>query len=439
MSAVGAGAEAIVLRLLYQLIVILVATRVVVAVVRRLGQTDVSGEILAGLLLGPSCLGALAPELMARLFHPSTTTIFVGLSQMGLVLLMFQIGMEFEFRATLGASKRSVVVISLAGLVVPFALGYFSAPWFWSQLGVTPAPSLTGFRLFFAVAMSITAIPILGRIFMELGLSHTRTAALTIGAAAIDDVTGWLLLGVVSLIVQGSFSTRWVAARAAGLAAYLAFVFVVARPLAKRAVARHLAAQGGRLSPAAIGLLFIGLFVSAAITSNLGVFAIIGGFVVGVMLHDDRAFVAEWKSKVAPTVNTLLLPIFFTYTGLRTDVGLLGSAHEWLLCALVCLTAFAGKFGGAYGGARLVGESQRSSLTIATCMNTRALMELIALNIGYDLGVLPRSMFTKLVIMAIVSTFMATPLIRWLMRAERRPDMLRGSSTEVESCAASSP
>jgi Kef-type K+ transport system membrane component KefB len=179
--------------------------------------------------------------------------------------------------------------------------------------------------------------------------------------------------------------------------------------------------------------------VSAAITSNLGVFAIIGGFVVGVMLHDDRAFVAEWKTRVAPTVNTLLLPIFFTYTGLRTDVGLLGSAHEWVLCALVCLVAFAGKFGGAYVGARAVGESRRSALTIGTCMNTRALMELIALNIGYDLGVLPRSMFTKLVIMAIVSTFMATPLIRWLMRAERRPGMLQGSQREVSSCAASSP
>ena len=149
--------------------------------------------------------------------------------------------------------------------------------------------------------MSITAIPILGRIFMELGLSHTRTAALTIGAAAIDDVTGWLLLGVVSLIVQ----RRVLAAagsrlRIAGLAVYLAFVFVVARPLAKRAVARHLAAHAGRLSPAAIGLIFIGLFLSAAITSNLGVFAIIGGFVVGVMLHDDRAFVGEWKEQGRP-------------------------------------------------------------------------------------------------------------------------------------------
>jgi Kef-type K+ transport system membrane component KefB len=357
---------------------------------------------------------------MRALFHPSTSAIFVGLAQMGLVLLMFQIGLEFQFGATLGAAKRSVVVISLAGLVAPFALGLLTAPWFWAQLPA-PAPSLIGFRLFFAVAMSITAIPILGRIFMELGLSHTRTAALTIAAAAVDDVIGWLLLGVVSLVVAGAFDARWVAARAAGLGAYLAIVFLVARPLGKRAVRRTLQAHGGRLSPSAIAFLLIALFASAAVTSNLGVFAIIGGFVVGVALHDDRAFVAEWKQKVSPTVNTLLLPVFFAYTGLRTDLGALGSAHEAWLCLLVCAVAFAGKFGGAFVGARAVGEDNRSALTIATCMNTRALMELIALNIGYDLGVLPRSMFTKLVMMAILSTFMATPLIRWLMRAERRP------------------
>jgi K+:H+ antiporter len=227
---------------------------------------------------------------------------------------------------------------------------------------------------------------------------------------------------VVSLIVEGAFSGTWVATRAAGLAVYLAFVFLVARPLTKRAVAAHLVRHGGRLQPAAIGLILIGLFVSAAVTSNLGVFAIIGGFVVGVALHDDRAFVAEWKRKMAPAVNTLLLPIFFAYTGLRTDIGALASAHEVWLCLVVCAVAFAGKFGGAWIGARAVGEDNRSALTIATCMNTRALMELIALNVGYDLGVLPRSMFTKLVLMAIVSTFMATPLIRWLMRSERRPD-----------------
>src|SRR6267378_1080302 len=199
-SAVGAGAEEITLRLLYQLITILVATRVVTWLVRRLGQTDVSGEILAGLLLGPSLLGALFPEFMHGLFHPSTSTIFTGLAQVGLIFLMFQIGLEFEFNRHLGGDHRSVVVISLMGIAIPFVMGYFSAPWFHARL--SEAVPLFGFQLFFAVAMSITAIPILGRIFMELGLSHTRTAALTIGAAAIDDVAGWLLLGGVTLIVR---------------------------------------------------------------------------------------------------------------------------------------------------------------------------------------------------------------------------------------------
>src|SRR5690349_20824855 len=202
-SAVGARAEEVVLKLLYQIIAILVATRLVVWVARRLGQTDVSGEILAGLLLGPTCLGAIAPGAMHALFDPSVAQIFVGIAQVGLVLLMFQIGLEFEFGATLGASKRAIAIVSLAGMLVPFALGTVTAPWFWEQLpGDGPRPDALGFRLFFAIAMSITAIPILGRIFMELRLSHTRTAALTIGAAAIDDVAGWLLLGMVTLLVK---------------------------------------------------------------------------------------------------------------------------------------------------------------------------------------------------------------------------------------------
>jgi Kef-type K+ transport system membrane component KefB len=227
-SAVGARAEEVVLRLLYQIIAILVATRLVVWAVRRLGQTDVSGEILAGLLLGPTCLGALAPELMHRLFDPSVSQIFVGIAQVGLVLLMFQIGLEFEFGATLGASKRAIAIVSLAGMAVPFLLGSATAPWFYEQLPEA-RPDALGFKLFFAIAMSITAIPILGRIFMELNLSHTRTAALTIGAAAIDDVAGWLLLGVVTLLVKNAFSTGWLLMRLGALAAYVAFVFLVAR------------------------------------------------------------------------------------------------------------------------------------------------------------------------------------------------------------------
>ena len=195
-SAVGAHAEEITLRLLYQLIAILVATRLVTWAVRRLGQTDVSGEILAGVLLGPSLLGALFPGAMHWLFPAFTGTIFTGLAQVGLVFLMFQIGLEFEFNRHLAGNRRVIVAISLVGVAVPFLLGYMSAPWFHARLSEPVA--LLGFQLFFAVAMSITAIPVLGRILLELGLSHTRTAALVIGAAAIDDVAGWMILGAVS-------------------------------------------------------------------------------------------------------------------------------------------------------------------------------------------------------------------------------------------------
>lgn len=417
-SAVSSSAETIVLRLLYPLILILIATRIVVALARRLGQTDVAGEILAGLLLGPSLLGALAPELIGAAFHPSTAPIFVGLAQLGLILLMFQIGLEFEFRAHLAAGRRDIVLISGLGLVVPFALGFVTAPWFHARLVEAPPPAL-GFQLFFAIAMSITAIPILGRIFMELGLSHTRTAALTIGAAAIDDVAGWLLLGVVSLIVRDEFSAPWFLGRLGLLALFLAGVFLVARPLLLRFVAARRRREA-RLSTATIAVILIALFGSAAITSNFGVFAIIGGFVVGVAMHEDRAFAEQWKAHVSPLVYALLLPVFFAYTGLRTDIGTLGSWREVGLCALVCLVAFVAKFGGAYVASRAIGLPRREALTIGTCMNTRALMELVAINIGMDLGVLTPSMFTKLVIMAIVSTFMATPLIRHLMRDQMR-------------------
>jgi Kef-type K+ transport system membrane component KefB len=420
-SPVGAVAEEIVLSLLVQIIAILAVTRAVVWIARRLGQTDVSGEILAGLLLGPSLLqsslfGPDVQKLMHDLFSPSTSVVFTGLAQIGLILLMFQIGLEFEFLAHLGDARRPVVAISVAGFVLPFAIGYLAAPWFHARLGAPEVP-LFGFRLFFAVALSITAIPVLGRIFMEMGLSHTRTAALTIAAAAIQDVTGWLVLGAIALLVQGQLAWGWALPRVAALAAYLGVVLLLLRPVLKRAVARHLDLHGGlRLS--AVPWLLLLLFVSAAITSRIGVFAIIGGFVIGVALHDDRRFVEEWRRRVGPLVQSLFLPLFFAYTGIRTDVGTIHGAAGLGMLLLLLAIAFASKFGASYVAARLVGEDNRSALSIGVCMNTRALMELIVLNIGKDLGLLPTNIFSMLVIMAVASTFITTPLIRRLMKDE---------------------
>jgi Kef-type K+ transport system membrane component KefB len=437
-TAVGAGAEEIVLSLLYQLLVILGMTRLVTWLARCVGQTDVSGEILAGLLLGPSFLqshlfGSKVQEITAHIFSPSTALVFTGLAQIGLVLLMFQIGLEFEFRTHLGEDRLPIFVISLTGLALPFAMGYLSAPWFHARLGAPEVP-LFGFRLFFAVALSITAIPILGRIFMELGLSHTRTAALTIGAAAVDDVSGWLILGTISLLARGTFSWGWVLPRILGLALYLGVVFFLLRPLLKRLMAAHLERYGGLRLTMVPNVLFL-LFASATVTSLLGVFAIIGGFVIGVALHDDRRFVEEWKRRVGPIVQAFFLPVFFAYTGLRTDVGTL---HGWAglgMLAAVLAVAFLSKFGGVYLASRLVGETHRRSLTIGVCMNTRALMELIVLNIGKDLGLLPTNIFSMLVIMAIASTFVATPLIRWLMKGEERTGPPLGEPAPAEVAA----
>ena len=254
---------------------------------------------------------------------------------------------------------------------------------------------------------------------MELNLSHTRIAALVLSAAALDDATGWILLGVVGAVVQSKFAPMALALRIVLLLAYLATLFLVVRPLVKKGIALSRKHSGG-LSGTSIALIAVGLFCSAAVTSNIGVFAIIGGFSFGVALHDDKQFVSEWSSRVTSFIRAVMLPVFFTYTGLRTDIGSLDGAMMWTMCGLVLLVAFAGKFGGAYLAARLTGETHSDALTIGTCMNTRALMELVALNVGYDLGVVPRPMFTMLVIMAISSTFITTPAVRFLMKRQVR-------------------
>ncbi|MCC6741905.1 MAG: cation:proton antiporter [Planctomycetia bacterium] len=429
-SPAGSAAEEIILRLLIQLVIILAASRIVTWLCERmLGQTDAAGEILAGLLLGPSLLGALAPGTLKALFPPESSGILAGVAQIGLVLLMFQIGLEFEFGSHLKNERRKVLAIGGVALAVPFAAGWFVAPWFWESFA-EPRPGLAAFRLFFAVALSITAVPVLGRIFIELGLAHTRTAALAIGAAATEDVAGWLVLGAVAVVARGGSSWDWVLPRLGLLALYLAAVFLVAAPLATRAIDAALA-RDGRLRTGTVAWVLVLVFLSAAATSALGVFAIIGGFIIGVALHNDRRFAADWKLRVGPLVWTLLLPVFFAVTGLRTDVGSLRGASEWLQCGLIVLLAFAVKFGSAFVTAKAMGEDVRTATTLGVCMNTRGLMELVALNVGLELGVLPQSMFTKLVLMAVASTLVATPAIRALMKGERRQDVEGHTSVAV--------
>lgn len=400
---------------LLQLIVILAATRLFAWLARRVGQAEVVGEMIAGILLGPSLLGFLAPDVFAYVFAASNAPAFTAIAQLGLILLMFQIGLDFELAAVRSA-KRTVALVSVLSIVVPFGLGSATSIYFYNQLA-EPRPPSTSFLLIFAVSMSITALPVLGRIFAETGLAKQRAGVIAITAAAINDVIGWLLLGAVSLLVAGNFSVGWVGLRAAGILALCGIAFYLVRPLVHRYIDAHLA-RHERLEHGGISLLLVLLFTCALVTTGLGLHALIGGFILGVALHQHQPLVREWKTRINPLVNTLLLPIFFAHTGLRTDVGTMEGGAEVIQCALICGVAFLGKYGGAYLGARLAGEPHRMAHVLAVCMNTRGLMELIVLNIGFELGILPRALFTQLVYMAVITTLIATPLIRRYLRTE---------------------
>ena len=408
--------ELAVQRILLQLIVIIVAARLLAWVGKRFGQAEVVSEMCAGILLGPSLFGYLAPDAFAYVFAATNGPVFTGFAQVGLVLLMFQIGLELELSAARDA-RRTVVLVSLSGIVLPFALGCLAATSYFFGTLAEPRPPMTSFVLIFGVSMSITALPVLGRIFFETGMARTRAGTIAISAAAIDDVIGWTLLGAVSLLITGSFSIGWVGTRVVGLGVIAGIAFWLLRPLMHRYFTAHLE-DNDRLKHTGISAVLVLLFAFAIATSRLGLHALIGGFIFGVCLHQHRAFVTEWRTRIGPLVNTLFLPIFFTHTGLRTDVGSFETGLDVLHCVVVCVLAFVCKYGGGFLGAKLAGESNRTAHILGVCMNTRGLMELVVLNVGYELGILPRQIFTQLVYMAVITTLIATPLIRRYLRDE---------------------
>lgn len=400
---------------LLQLAIIVLAGRLGGALARRGRQSPAVGEILIGILLGPSLFGWLAPEAFHYIFRSTPPEPLQILSQVGLLLLMFQIGLEFDF-AHLGEPKhrRTVWRIAIASLLLPFAFGlgfgYLSAP----QLS-PGAPPLAS-ALFVATALSITALPILGRIMIEFGLERSPLGVIAISAAAINDVVGWLLLALVTTLTLSGFDAADFALRVALVLGFLVACWYGLRPLARRLV--RLGAQTpGELTPNRLGALLALIFLCGMCTQQLGIFAIFGGFMAGVVLHEERPLALAWQQRVSPFVNVFFLPIFFTYTGLRTQIGSLDTFAAWGWCLLVLALATVGKFAASYAAARLSGLNHPSAALLGAMMNTRALMELVVLNVGYDLGVISAQVFTMLVIMAITSTVVTTPALRhWLPR-----------------------
>ena len=396
---------------LIQLLAILAVSRVSGKVARLLKQPAVVGEIVGGLIIGPSLFGRFFPNQFAFVFKSIPPVPLIILSQVGLALLMFQIGLEFDFSHLRDKQTRTTVIsVSAAGILLPFALGWLIGGW--SHEFLAPGINPLGYRLFLAVALSITAIPVLGRIMMELGVQRTRLGAIAITAAALDDVTGWTLLAIVSALATAEFSASTFVTQVGLLLAYLALCHLFVRPLLHRMVTRLLGDKD-LLPHDLLAIMIMVVFISGLITYNLGVFVIFGGFVAGMMLHDHHPFVAAWKKSVSHFVTVFFLPIFFTFTGLRTNVHGLNSLALWGWCLAIIAAAMVGKFAGCSLAARFCGLSWPDAGCLGIMMNTRALMELVVINVGLDLGVIPPNVFTMLVLMAIFSTIITAPFLRY--------------------------
>lgn len=405
-------AEILLFHTLVQLSIIVLAGRIGSAMALRCGQSAAVGEIIIGILLGPSLFGLLAPGVFDTVFRSVAPEPMQVLSQLGLILLMFQIGFEFDFSHLRDKTHRKAALyVAVAAMVVPFALGlafgYFTAPLL--SPNAAPWPS----ALFIATAFSITALPVLGRIMIEFKLTRHPIGVIAISAAAINDVVGWLLLALVTTLTLSHFDASEFGFKVLAVFIFLLLAWFLVRPLLKRAI--RSSQVHTPLSNNLMGGLLVLIFLGAMTTYQLGIFAIFGGFVAGMLLYDEPALIEAWKERIGHFVTTFFLPIFFTYTGLRTDIGGLDSISLWFWCGVTILLATIGKFGAGYLAARMARLGHVEAKIIGVMMNTRALMELIVINVGYDLGVISQNVFTMLVLMAIFSTVITTPALRrWL-------------------------
>lgn len=392
--------------LLLQVITILIAARLVGALFLKIGQPPVIGEMVAGILIGPSLLGSAFPNISSFLFPTSSMGVLRLLSQIGVILFMFMVGMEVNARQ-LQEKARAAVVISHAGIITPFFLGVAVSLLIYRPFAPSNI-SFTSFALFMGVAMSVTAFPVLARIIEERGLSNSYLGNTTIACAAIDDITAWCILSLVIAFVKKEGTG------AAWLTIFLALTFTVimlfvVKPQLNRVVGGYIWSEKNGRGVAAGVLTFV--FVSAYLTEVIGIHALFGAFLAGVILPTATALRAFLRESLATFSSAVLLPLFFAFTGLRTQIGLLDNWQSWLACIGIFTVAIAGKLGGCTLAARWAGMSWRDSVSIGALMNTRGLMELVVLNIGYDLGILPERIFAMMVLMALTTTFLTGPLL----------------------------
>lgn len=392
--------------LLLQIIAILIVSRIFGYVFKKLGQPTVIGEILAGIFLGPSILGYVSPETYGFLFNPSTLSNIYIVSQLGLILFMFTVGMELDL-GMLRSKMSNTLVISHASIIIPFSLGMILAWYLFADYAAGHTDFLS-FALFIGISMSITAFPVLARIVQERGLTKTHLGNISIASAANDDITAWCLLaGVTAVAKTGSFASSMYTILFSIL--YILVMLLIIRPFLHRIGAIYKNSEVVNKSVFAFFLLI--LILSAYATQIIGIHALFGAFFAGVIMPPLPSFRKLFIDKIEDISLTLLLPLFFVYTGLKTEIGLVNTPQLWAICALITLTAIVGKFVGSAFTAKIVGESWKDSLSIGILMNTRGLMELIVLNIGLQMGILPPTIFVMMVIMTLITTFMTTPAL----------------------------
>jgi Kef-type K+ transport system membrane component KefB len=388
---------------------------------RKVGQPRVMGEMLAGILLGPSLLGWLAPHLFRSLFPPGGLAPLYFLSQIGLLLFMFHVGVQLDLDEV-RKMGRAVVLTSNISVLVPLMAGSALAIYLYPRLYPRPYPGLSSanvslpvFALFMGTAMSITAFPVLARILEERNLLQSPVGMVAISCAAVDDITAWCLLaGLIAWVHAGKGASPWFTM--AGLIAYLGIMTWVVRPwLARYSAFRP---EGARAN-VVLALLF--LFLSAWTTERIGIHALFGAFFAGAILPKSESFSRSLASPIGTITGVLLLPLFFATTGLRTSVQLLSGGTLWFYCALIVLVAILGKLFGCAVAARASGMSWHNALSVGILMNTRGLIELVILNVGLDLGVISPTLFSMMVIMALVTTFMTTPALALLSRKVPTP------------------
>ena len=398
------------LLLLIQIAVVLVVARLVGVAFRLIRQPQVVGEMVAGILLGPSLLGWVAPGVSATLFPPESLTLLSDIAQIGLLLFMFLVGLELDPRLLRGRG-RAAGLVSSATLAIPMLCGALLALFLYPRLS-DASVDFTGFALFLSVAMSVTAFPVLARILAERNLLKTNLGAVTLACAAAADVGAWALLAVVLAVVRADPDAHPLWLTLGGTAAFVGAVFALRRPVLSRLERLH--ASRGRLTQDVLAGVLLALLAASATTEWLGVHALFGAFVVGTAMPREREFVRDLTERLEDVTVVLFLPLFFASAGLKTSIGLVSGGEMWALTGLIVAVAIAAKFFGSAVAARVGGLSWRESRALGVLMNTRGLMELVILTIGLDLGVISPALFAMLVIMAIATTFLTTPLLEWV-------------------------